>query len=89
MYGKVSPAPPNIHRKSQTPSCSIKCAIDAIVEGVVTLHFPATDDLIQAVITTVIADMSQYLEPRWKAATPVDPQHSPHPTDPETSEEES
>ena len=42
-----------------------------VSKGVVTYHFPAKDDLIQAVIATVIAEMSQYLEPRLRAANPA------------------
>jgi len=42
-----------------------------VSKGVVTYHFPAKDDLIQAVITDVIAEMAQYLEPRLRAADPL------------------
>jgi TetR/AcrR family transcriptional regulator, fatty acid metabolism regulator protein len=42
-----------------------------VSKGVVTYHFPAKDDLIQAVIADVIAEMGQYLEPRLRAANPV------------------
>jgi TetR/AcrR family transcriptional regulator, fatty acid metabolism regulator protein len=41
-------------------------------KGVVTYHFPAKEDLIQAVITHVIAEMAQYLEPRLRAADPLE-----------------
>jgi TetR/AcrR family transcriptional regulator, fatty acid metabolism regulator protein len=43
-----------------------------VSKGVVTYHFPAKDDLIQAVITDVIAEMAQYLEPRLRAANPLE-----------------
>jgi TetR/AcrR family transcriptional regulator, fatty acid metabolism regulator protein len=42
-----------------------------VSKGVVTYHFPAKDDLIQAVIADVIAEMGQYLEPRLRAADPL------------------
>jgi AcrR family transcriptional regulator len=42
-----------------------------VSKGVVTYHFPAKDDLIQAVIADVIASMSEYLEPRLEAAEPL------------------
>src|SRR5208282_1297958 len=42
-----------------------------VSKGVVTYHFPAKNDLIQAVIADVIAEMGQYLEPRLHAANPV------------------
>jgi TetR/AcrR family transcriptional regulator, fatty acid metabolism regulator protein len=42
-----------------------------VSKGVITYHFPAKDDLIQAVITGVIAEMAQYLEPRLRAADPL------------------
>jgi TetR/AcrR family transcriptional regulator, fatty acid metabolism regulator protein len=41
-----------------------------VSKGVITYHFPAKDDLVQAVITDVIAEMAQYLEPRLRAADP-------------------
>jgi TetR/AcrR family transcriptional regulator, fatty acid metabolism regulator protein len=43
----------------------------AVSKGVVTYHFPAKNDLIQAVIADVIAEMAQYLEPRLRAADPM------------------
>lgn len=42
-----------------------------VSKGVVTYHFPAKNDLIQAVIADVIAEMGQYLEPRLLAANPL------------------
>ncbi len=42
-----------------------------VSKGVVTYHFPARDELIQAVIANVIAEMGQYLEPRLRAANPA------------------
>jgi TetR/AcrR family transcriptional regulator, fatty acid metabolism regulator protein len=42
-----------------------------VSKGVITYHFPAKDDLIQAVIADVIAEMAQYVEPRLRAADPV------------------
>jgi TetR/AcrR family transcriptional regulator, fatty acid metabolism regulator protein len=42
-----------------------------VSKGVVTYHFPAKNDLIQAVIADVIAEMAQYLEPRLLAADPM------------------
>lgn len=42
-----------------------------VSKGVVTYHFPAKNDLIQAVIADVIAEMAQYLEPRLRAADPM------------------
>lgn len=43
----------------------------AVSKGVVTYHFPAKNDLIQAVIADAIAEMGQYLEPRLRAADPL------------------
>lgn len=42
-----------------------------VSKGVVTYHFPAKNDLIEAVIADVIAEMAQYLEPRLRAADPM------------------
>jgi len=42
-----------------------------VSKGVVTYHFPAKDDLIGAVITDVLASMREYLEPRIRAADPM------------------
>jgi TetR/AcrR family transcriptional regulator, fatty acid metabolism regulator protein len=42
-----------------------------VSKGVVTYHFPAKDDLVQAVIADVIAEMAQYVEPRLQAADPL------------------
>lgn len=42
-----------------------------VSKGVVTYHFPAKDDLIQAVITDVIGSMAAFLEPRLLAADPA------------------
>ena len=42
-----------------------------VSKGVITYHFPAKNDLIQAVIADVIAEMQQYLEPRLRAADPL------------------
>jgi TetR/AcrR family fatty acid metabolism transcriptional regulator len=42
-----------------------------VSKGVVTYHFPAKNDLIQAVIADVIAQMGKYLEPRLLAANPL------------------
>lgn len=73
-------------RRDQLVECAIDAIADAgyprtsvaevarragVSKGVVTYHFPAKDDLIQAVIATVIAEMSQYLEPRLRAANPA------------------
>jgi TetR/AcrR family transcriptional regulator, fatty acid metabolism regulator protein len=43
----------------------------AVSKGVVTYHFPAKDDLIQAVIADVVGEMRSYLEPRLRAANPL------------------
>jgi TetR/AcrR family transcriptional regulator, fatty acid metabolism regulator protein len=42
-----------------------------VSKGVVTYHFPAKDDLIQAVIGDVMAEMARYVEPQLRAADPV------------------
>jgi len=42
-----------------------------VSKGVVTYHFAAKDDLIQAVIADVLASMEAHLEPRWRAADPA------------------
>jgi TetR/AcrR family transcriptional regulator, fatty acid metabolism regulator protein len=42
-----------------------------VSKGVVTYHFPAKDDLIQAVIADVLGEMRQYLEPLLRAADPL------------------
>ena len=42
-----------------------------VSKGVVTYHFAAKDDLIQAVIQDVLASMAQYVEPRMLAADPA------------------
>lgn len=44
----------------------------AVSKGVVTYHFPAKDDLIQAVIADVVAEMRQYMEPLLRAANPLE-----------------
>ncbi|MBV9092650.1 MAG: TetR/AcrR family transcriptional regulator [Streptosporangiaceae bacterium] len=41
-----------------------------VSKGVITYHFPAKHDLIQAVIADAITEMGQYLEPRLHAADP-------------------
>jgi TetR/AcrR family fatty acid metabolism transcriptional regulator len=42
-----------------------------VSKGVVTYHFAAKDDLIGAVIADVLASMREYLEPRIRAADPM------------------
>jgi TetR/AcrR family transcriptional regulator, fatty acid metabolism regulator protein len=42
-----------------------------VSKGVVTYHFAARDDLIQAVIANVLASMEAHLGPRWRAADPA------------------
>jgi AcrR family transcriptional regulator len=42
-----------------------------VSKGVVTYHFAAKDDLISAVIADVLASMREYLEPRIRAADPI------------------
>jgi AcrR family transcriptional regulator len=42
-----------------------------VSKGVITYHFPAKNDLIQAVIAEVLAEMGKYLEPRMEAANPA------------------
>ena len=42
-----------------------------VSKGVVTYHFAAKDELIGAVITDVLASMREYLEPRIRAADPM------------------
>jgi TetR/AcrR family transcriptional regulator, fatty acid metabolism regulator protein len=74
-------------RRDQLVECTIEAIVElgyprttvaevarraGVSKGVVTYHFPAKDDLIQAVITDVIAEMSQYLEPRLRAADPLE-----------------
>jgi TetR/AcrR family transcriptional regulator, fatty acid metabolism regulator protein len=73
-------------RRDQLVECAISAIVEVgyprasvaevarrakVSKGVVTYHFPAKDDLIQAVIADVIAAMGQYLEPRLRAANPV------------------
>jgi TetR/AcrR family transcriptional regulator, fatty acid metabolism regulator protein len=73
-------------RRDQLVACAIDAIVEVgyprasvaevarragVSKGVVTYHFPAKDDLIQAVITDVIAEMAQYLEPRLRAADPL------------------
>jgi TetR/AcrR family transcriptional regulator, fatty acid metabolism regulator protein len=73
-------------RRDQLVACTIEAVAEAgyprttvaevarragVSKGVVSYHFPAKDDLIQAVITDVIAEMAQYLEPRLRAADPL------------------
>jgi TetR/AcrR family fatty acid metabolism transcriptional regulator len=74
-------------RRDQLVECTIEAIVElgyprttvaevarraGVSKGVVTYHFPAKDDLIQAVISDVIAEMAQYLEPRLRAADPVE-----------------
>ena len=42
-----------------------------VSKGVVTYHFAAKNDLIQAVIADVLASMKEYIEPRLVAAEPL------------------
>jgi TetR/AcrR family transcriptional regulator, fatty acid metabolism regulator protein len=73
-------------RRDQLVECTIEAIVElgyprttvaevarraGVSKGVVTYHFPAKDDLIQAVITDVITEMAQYLEPRLRAADPL------------------
>jgi AcrR family transcriptional regulator len=73
-------------RRDQLVECTIEAIVElgyprttvaevarraGVSKGVVTYHFPAKDDLIQAVISDVIAEMAQYLEPRLRAADPL------------------
>jgi TetR/AcrR family transcriptional regulator, fatty acid metabolism regulator protein len=73
-------------RRDQLVECTIEAIVElgyprttvaevarraGVSKGVVTYHFPAKDDLIQAVITDVIAEMAQYLEPRLRGADPA------------------
>jgi TetR/AcrR family transcriptional regulator, fatty acid metabolism regulator protein len=41
-----------------------------VSKGVVTYHFAAKDDLIEAVISDVLASMTEYIEPHMRAANP-------------------
>ena len=74
------------HRRDQLVECAIDAIAEvgyprasvaevarraAVSKGVITYHFPAKNDLIQAVIAAVIAEMGQYLEPRLEAADPA------------------
>jgi TetR/AcrR family transcriptional regulator, fatty acid metabolism regulator protein len=43
-----------------------------VSKGVITYHFPAKDDLIQAVIADVVGEMRQYMEPLLRAANPLE-----------------
>ena len=73
-------------RRDQLVECTIEAIVElgyprttvaevarraGVSKGVVTYHFPAKDDLIQAVISDVIAEMAGYLEPRLRAADPL------------------
>lgn len=73
-------------RRDQLVECAIDAVVDVgyprasvaevarragVSKGVVTYHFPARADLIQAVIAKVIGAMGQYLEPRLRAAEPL------------------
>jgi AcrR family transcriptional regulator len=73
-------------RRDQLVACTIEAIVQlgyprttvaevarraGVSKGVITYHFPAKDDLIQAVITDVIAEMAGYLEPRLRAADPL------------------
>ncbi len=73
-------------RRDQLVECAIDAIVEAgyprasvaevarragVSKGVVSYHFPAKDDLIQAVIDDVIAEMARYLEPRLRAADPA------------------
>jgi TetR/AcrR family transcriptional regulator, fatty acid metabolism regulator protein len=73
-------------RRDQLVECTIEAIVElgyprttvaevarraGVSKGVVTYHFPAKDDLIQAVISDVIAEMGEYLEPRLRAADPL------------------
>jgi TetR/AcrR family transcriptional regulator, fatty acid metabolism regulator protein len=73
-------------RRDQLVECTIEAIVElgyprttvaevarraGVSKGVVTYHFPAKDDLIQAVISDVIAEMGEYLEPRLRATDPL------------------
>jgi TetR/AcrR family fatty acid metabolism transcriptional regulator len=73
-------------RRDQLVECAISAMVEVgyprasvaevarragVSKGVVTYHFPAKNDLIQAVIADVIAEMARYLEPRLLAADPM------------------
>jgi AcrR family transcriptional regulator len=74
------------HRRDQLVECAIDAIAEVgyprasvaevarragVSKGVITYHFPAKSDLIQAVIADVIAEMGQYMEPRLHAANPA------------------
>jgi TetR/AcrR family transcriptional regulator, fatty acid metabolism regulator protein len=75
-----------IKRRDQLVACAIDAIVEVgfarasvaevarragVSKGVVTYHFAAKDDLIRAVITDVLASMTDYLEPRLLATDPV------------------
>lgn len=72
-------------RRDQLVACAIDAIVDVgyprasvaevarragVSKGVVTYHFPAKNDLIQAVIGDVIGEMARYVGPRLRAANP-------------------
>ena len=76
-----------LKRRDQLVQCAIDAVVDVgyaqasvaevarragVSKGVVTYHFPAKDDLIQAVVADVIAGMTEYLGPLWRQANPRD-----------------
>jgi TetR/AcrR family transcriptional regulator, fatty acid metabolism regulator protein len=75
-----------LKRRDQLVECTIEAIVElgyprttvaevarraGVSKGVVTYHFPAKDDLIQALISDVIAEMGEYLEPRLRATDPL------------------
>jgi TetR/AcrR family fatty acid metabolism transcriptional regulator len=75
-----------VKRRDQLMGCTIDAIVEVgyartsvaevarragVSKGVVTYHFPAKDDLIQAVIDDAIGEMGRYLEPRLLAAHPL------------------
>jgi TetR/AcrR family transcriptional regulator, fatty acid metabolism regulator protein len=73
-------------RRDQLVECAIEAIVEVgyprasvaevarragVSKGVVTYHFRAKDDLIQAVIDDVVAEMRQYMEPLLRAANPM------------------
>jgi TetR/AcrR family transcriptional regulator, fatty acid metabolism regulator protein len=76
-----------VKRRDQLVGCTIDAIVEVgyartsvaevarragVSKGVVTYHFPARDDLIQAVIDDAIGEMGRYLEPRLLAADPLE-----------------
>jgi AcrR family transcriptional regulator len=75
-----------VKRRDQLIGCAIDATVElgfqrasvaevarraGVSKGVVTYHFPAKDELIRAVVADVLGAMTEYLEPRLRAAEPA------------------